>query len=428
MSGFIARAASLAAVPVRTGSHFAAAASKVAFGADRDAAYTKATHVSVELLAAALAKARGPAMKFGQVLALLATTLPPEQARALAPLGMLYEDATPRPWSDIARHVQRDLPSGVQIDRDPVAAASLGQVHRGTWLDGTPIAVKVQYPDAHRIVRSDLMQLRTLIPLIHRVAPALNAKALLDEHAARLWEELDYTAEGRWQTRFADAWNAAHPGTVTIPAVLHARSGMLVTEWLDGVPYASLPDASEAERDAAGRALARFTFWSPRVAGAVHADPHPGNFRLLPDGTLGVLDFGSVGFPAGRFTWLLAETFRLGSMGDDEAVHALWVADGMATPDTTPEELMRILAFDPAPYTQPVYAFTRERLASRAGEWADAGSALRDVSKLALPSDFLLEHRAIGGTLALLSSIEATVDFRAVIDGVGMDMPASPSS
>ncbi len=414
--GLFSRAASLAAVPVTTGARFASAATATAFGADRDTAYGDAMLASMESLTTALAKARGPALKFGQILALFSSTLPPEQAATLASLTRLYENAEPRPWTKVAPLVV-GLPPGTLIDPDAVAAASLGQVHTGTWPDGTAIAVKVQYPDAHRIVRADLLQLRTFIPLIHRLFPTLDAKALLDEHAERLWEELDYTREARWQEAFRTAWDRAHPGVVTIPRVLHAAPTLLVTEWLPGTPYASLADAPAEQRDAAGRGLARFTLWSAHLVGAIHADPHPGNYRLLDDGSLGVLDFGSVGHPAGLFTDLFARTFVLGAAQDPEAIRKLWMAAGMVAASTTAEDLIRILSLDLAPYTQDEFRFSSEWMTGRAEGWSDPAGSMQDVGKLAFPPGVLLEHRAVTGMLALLTSISATVDFRTVLDG-----------
>lgn len=414
--GLFGRAASLAAVPVKSGARFATAATSTAFGASKDAAYAKAMQASVESLTAALAKARGPALKFGQVLALFSSTLPPEQAAMLASLTRLYENARPRPWSKVESLVT-GLPPGTEIEPEAIAAASLGQVHAGTWPDGTPIAIKIQYPDAHRIVRADLLQLRTFIPLIHRLLPTLDVRALLDEHAERLWEELDYTHEALWQETFRTRWAEVHPGVVTIPRVLFAEPTLLVTEWLPGIPYASLPEAPQEQRDAAGRGLARFTLWSAHLVGAVHGDPHPGNYRLLDDGSLGVLDFGSIGRPAGAFTDLFVRTFDLAAAGDFDGMRQMWLDAGMLAESTTAEELVELLAIDLTPYEQDSFQFTSEWMTGRADGWSDPSASLQNVGKLTFPPGMLLEHRAVTGMLALLTTISATVDFRAVLDG-----------
>lgn len=413
--GLISRAASLAAVPVGAGARMAGAATAAAFGADRDAVYAKATAASVEALTSALAKARGPALKFGQALAVFSSALPPEQAQQLASLTRLYEDAKPQPIGKITK-VLAQLPDGVDVEPEAVAAASLGQVHRGTWTDGRPVAIKVQYPDAPRVVKSDMVQLKAMAPLVGRLLPNLDVRALVDEHAARLAEELDYTGEARWQQAFADAWA---PHGIVIPQVLFATPTLLVTEWIDGTPFTSVVDLPGERRNAAGRALARFAFWSPRLVGATHADPHPGNFRLLDDDRLAVLDFGSVAADAGLFTHLFTDTMLLSVDERFDDVRELWVEAGLIAETTTTEQLMRLLDVDTRPYTRAEFTFSREWMQSRSQAWSDPVAALQGVNQLRFPPDYLLEHRAVMGSLALLCSIDATVDFRAVLDGVG---------
>lgn len=303
--GLISRAASLATVPVTTGARLAGAATAAALGADRDAVYAKATAASVETLTSALAKARGPALKFGQALAVFSAALPPDQAAQLTALTRLYEDAKPQPLKAIEKQLKQ-LPKGVDIDPEAIAAASLGQVHRGTWKDGSPVAIKVQYSDAPKVVKADMMQLRAMAPLVGRLLPTLDVKALVDEHAARLAEELDYTHEAAWQKKFRKAWKPGGvangmPGSggIVVPKVHFATETILVTEWIDGTPFTALANEHASRRNAAGRQLARFCLWSPRLVGATHADPHPGNFRLLADDRLAVLDFGSVAKDSG---------------------------------------------------------------------------------------------------------------------------------
>ena len=429
--GLIRRAASLASVPVTTGARLAGAATATAFGADRDAVYAKATAASVETLTAALAKARGPALKFGQALAVFSSALPPDQAAQLTALTRLYEDAKPQPLKTIEKQL-KGLPKGVDIEPEAIAAASLGQVHRGTWTDGTPVAIKVQYADAPKVVKSDMMQLRAMAPLVGRLLPTLDVRALVDEHAARLAEELDYTHEAAWQKRFRKAWKAGKPdGTpgsegIVIPKVHFASGTLLVTEWVDGTPFTALVDEPAHRRDAAGRQLARFCFWSPRLVGATHADPHPGNFRLLEDGRLAVLDFGSVADDAGLFTHLFAQTLILSTRGDYDAVLDAWRQAGLVSESTTSDQLMEMLDPDDRPYTREEFTFSKEWLQTRSQQFQDPVQALQGASRLRFPADYLLEHRAVMGTIALLCGLDATVDFRAVIDGVG-DAIAQPA-
>ena len=417
--GLIRRAASLAAVPVTTGARLAGAATATAFGADRDAVYAKATAASVETLTAALAKARGPALKFGQALAVFSSALPPEQAAQLTALTRLYEDAKPQPLKTLAKQLS-DLPAGVVVEPEAIAAASLGQVHRATWTDGTQVAIKVQYADAPRVVKADMLQLRAMAPLVGRLLPTLDVKALVDEHATRLAEELNYANEARWQEAFREAW--ADEGIV-IPRVIFSTGTLLVTEWRGGTPFTALKDEPAHRRDAAGRQLARFCFWSPRLVGATHADPHPGNFRLLDDDRLAVLDFGSVADDSGLFTHLFSQTLILTAAGRDDEVLDVWRNAGLVAESTTTPQLIEMLDPDVRPYTREEFTFSREWLQTRSQQFQDPVQALQGASRLRFPPDYLLEHRAVMGTIALLCGLDSTVDFRTVMDGVGDDVP-----
>lgn len=418
--GLIRRAASLASVPVSTGARLATAATASALGADRDAAYAKAASSSIETLTSALAKARGPALKFGQSLAVFSSALPADQAAHLGALTRLYEDAQPQPLSAIEKQLKH-LPKGVDIDPDAIAAASLGQVHRGTWTDGTPVAIKVQYPDAPKVVKADMMQLKAMAPLVGRLLPTIDVKALAEEHATRLAEELDYTHEAAWQKRFRKAWKDEG---IVVPKVHFAHKTLLVTEWIDGTPFTALVNEPAHRRDAAGRQLARFCFWSPRLVGATHADPHPGNFRLLSDNRLAVLDFGSIAQDAGLFTHLFAQTLILTTRGDYESVLEAWHKAGLVSDSTTVEQLMSMLDPDDRPYIREEFTFSKEWLQSRSRQFQDPAQALQGASRLRFPPDYLLEHRAVMGTIALLCGLDSTVDFRHVIENT--DQASSP--
>jgi len=399
--GLIRRAVSLAAIPVTTGARMAGAAASSALGADKDSAYAKATLASAEAITATLAKARGPVMKFGQTLALFSQILPPEQAAMLKGMSRLYEDAQAQPYEKVEK-VLAVLPDGVEVERIAVAAASLGQVHRAVWTDGSPVAIKVQYPDAARAVKSDMLQLRAMLPLAKRMLPSLDVGALLEEHASRLAEELDYTREAGWMRTFRAEW---HDQDITIPEVLFATPKVLVTRWMDGTPWLQVADLPEERRNRAGELLSRFMFLSPARVGATHADPHPGNYRLLEDDTLGVLDFGSVAVKSGAFTWVFAETIRLAAQGDDEGILRIWQNAGLVGASTTAERLMSLLDVDTRLWTEPEFDFTIEWLGRLAGSWTDPVAALEDATALSFPPSYLLEHRALMGALTLVCSV-----------------------
>ena len=434
--GLIRRAASLATVPLGTGARLAGAATKTALGANRAAVYDAATAASIEAAVATLSRIKGPAMKFGQSLAVFSGVLPDHLAEKFRALEQLYESAEPEPFAKLAPLLDVVPVGRLTVDSTAVAAASLGQVHRGVWtaVDGTrtDVAVKLRYPGARRNAKSDMAQLRALLPLISRLLPSLDLKALLEEHGERLTEELDYRNEAGWMTRFAAAWAAEG---VHVPAVLFAAESVLVTEWIDGTPLAELIAAGngtagaatrQAERDRAGELLARFTLGSIDRVGAMHADPHPGNYRLLSDGRLGVLDFGSVAHAPGArgigaFTRLFVQTSYLAHHHRYAELRQVWVDAGMASPEVTEDALVDVLDIDrtgerPTPYDEGVFHFDPSWIAPASEKLANPGAAMEGAKVIRFPPAYLLEHRAVMGMFALLTALRAQVPMREILD------------
>ena len=442
--GIIRRAASLATVPLGAGARLAGAATLSALGADKAAVYDAATASSIDAAVATLSRIKGPAMKFGQSLAVFSGVLPDHLAEKFRALEQLYESAVPEPFAKLAP-LLAVVPAGrLTVEPVAVAAASLGQVHRGVWTspDGgrTDVAVKLRYPGARRNAKSDMAQLRALLPLISRLLPSLDLRALLEEHGERLLEELDYRNEAGWMTRFAEAW-AEHD--VHVPAVLFASESVLVTAWMDGTPLAELIAAGngtneqasrQAERDRAGELLARFCLGSVGRVGAMHADPHPGNYRLLADGRLGVLDFGSVAHAPGEqgvgaFTRLFVQTSYLAAHGHYAELRQVWVDAGMASPAVTEDALVDVLDIDrtgerPTPYDEGVFHFDPSWIAPSSEKWANPGAAMEGAKVIRFPPAYLLEHRAVMGMFALLTALRAHVPMRDILDETIADLGA----
>ena len=219
----------------------------------------------------------------------------------------------------------------------PAAAASIGQVHRAVWADGRAVAVKVQYPGAGKALLSDLNQLARMGRLFGVMSPGLDIKPLLRELRERVAEELDYRLEAQSQHAFAIAY--ADDADIFVPDVLAGADRVLVTEWVDGTPLAKiLRNGSREERDRVGLLYVRFLFSGPARAGLLHADPHPGNYRVLPDGRLGVLDFGAVNRLPDGFPPAIGRLLALALGGDHDAVLEGLRAEGFVNPghESTP--------------------------------------------------------------------------------------------
>jgi predicted unusual protein kinase regulating ubiquinone biosynthesis (AarF/ABC1/UbiB family) len=244
----------------------------------------------------ALGEMKGALMKLGQMASYLDEGMPEPMRQALAGLRA---DAPPMP-SDLAlTEIERSLGRPLhelfaEIDPEPIAAASIGQVHRAVTLDGRDVAVKVQYPGIARAIASDLDNTERLAMLLGMVYPGLNPDELVEELRARINEELDYRQEARNQRLFA-AYYEGHPH-VLIPAVHDdlSTADVLTTEFVPGRPFEEVYRADRAERERVAEILYRFVFRSLNRQYVFNGDPHPGNYLLADDGRVAFLDFGLV--------------------------------------------------------------------------------------------------------------------------------------
>lgn len=292
------RGAKLAAVPLAFAGRQVAGASKKAIGRPADEVDREIQLRTAEHMAEVLGELKGCAAKLGQILGIYELALPPELAEPYRIALSRLQDAAP---PMLPRSVHAVLAESFgpdwranfrDFDDRRAASATIGQVHRAIWHDGRVVAVKVMYPGARGAIDSDLRQLRGLAWLAPVFAPHADGPAIVDELAECLRAELDFEAEAQNQRRFAEAY--ADDPDFKVPQVVAQRGDVIVSEWLDGIPLSRLITAgAPEERDRVGMLAIRF-FWSsaPR-SGLLYGDPHPGNFRVLPDGRLGVVDFGA---------------------------------------------------------------------------------------------------------------------------------------
>jgi predicted unusual protein kinase regulating ubiquinone biosynthesis (AarF/ABC1/UbiB family) len=371
---------------------------------------------TAEQLFATLGQLKGGAMKVGQAMSAMEAALPESMVGPYREALVQLQDAAPAmPIAMVHAQLDRSFPAGWRrllrdFDDRPVASASIGQVHRAVWEDGTPVAVKVQYPGAGEALVADLSLLDTLAPVLRAAMPGLDARQLFAELRARLVEEVDYVLEADAQTAFAEAYR--DDPDICVPAVLAVEDRVLITQWVDGTPLSRvIADGDDAARDRAGLLLLRLLLSSPVRAGRLHGDPHPGNFRVLPDGRLGVLDFGATealphGWPA-----RLGPLLRAGRSPDAVELHRRAAEAGLLQADeVSPAALLGLLGPYLEPLRTPTFTFTRAWMQAQTVRTSDPRSAAaRTQRRLSIPPRHLLLQRVAAGLAGVLCSLGATV-------------------
>ncbi|MFJ6842540.1 ABC1 kinase family protein [Streptomyces griseoluteus] len=442
----VTRTAKLAALPLGFAGRATWGLGKRIVGESAELVGRELQQRTAEQLFKVLGELKGGAMKFGQALSVFESALPEEVAGPYrAALTKLQEAAPPMPTRTVhavlAERMGEDWrESFLEFEDKPSAAASIGQVHRAVWHDGREVAVKVQYPGAGEALLSDLGQLSRFARLLGPLIPGMDIKPLIAELKDRVSEELDYELEARAQA--AHAAEFADDPDVLVPAVVHQCDQVLVTEWIDGIPLSEIiSGGTEEQRDRAGQLLARFLFSGPARTGLLHADPHPGNFRLLPAGPggeegwrLGVLDFGTVDRLPGGLPPTIGLALRMTLDGDAEPVYEMLCEEGFIkeSMDLDPGAVLDYLLPIIEPARVDTFTFTRSWMRGQAARVADPRSPAYQLGKqLNLPPSYLLIHRVTLSTIGVLCQLGATVRLREELEewlpGFGPDAD-SPES
>ncbi|MEU8673543.1 AarF/ABC1/UbiB kinase family protein [Streptomyces sp. NPDC048560] len=431
----VTRTAKLAALPLGFAGRATWGLGKRIGGKSAELVAREVQQRTADQLFRVLGELKGGAMKLGQALSVFESALPEEVAGPYrAALTKLQEAAPPMPARTVHAVLEERLGEDwrdlfLSFEDKPSAAASIGQVHRAVWHDGRNVAVKVQYPGAGEALLSDLTQLSRFARLFGPLVPGMDVKPLIKELRERVEEELDYALEAESQRLHAEEF--ADDPDVVVPGVVHQSEQVLVSEWIDGIPLADvIADGTVEQRDRAGQLLARFLFSGPARTGLLHADPHPGNFRLLPaagseDGDapggepgqwrLGVLDFGTVDRLPGGLPQTIGDSLRMTLEGNAEAVYELLREAGFVkesielAPDAVLDYLLPII--EPAEVDE--FTFTRGWLRTQAARIADPRSPAHQLGKqLNLPPSYLLIHRVTLSTIGVLCQLGATVRLR----------------
>lgn len=414
------RGARLASLPLGAAGRATLGLGKRLGGTPAEAVTEQMQRRAADQLFRVLGELKGGAMKFGQALSLFESVLPEDVAAPYrAQLARLQDAAPPMPTSRVHAVLTRELGADwrdlfAEFDPMPAAAASIGQVHRAVWSDGSRVAVKVQYPGADEALRSDLRQITRLSRVFAPLAGGMEIQPLVEELRERIDEELDYTLEAANQQTAADGF-ADHPEFV-VPAVLAHTSRVLVSEWVDGEPLMTATDLPDDEKAAIALRYVRFLFAGPQTVGLLHADPHPGNFKITPDGRLGVIDFGLVAKLPDGLPAAMGRILRIARHGDAEMVLAGLEAEGFVTADVDPDDLLDYLAPFVEPAAVPEFQFSRDWMRSQFNRVKDPQASGGVAATLNLPPSYLLIHRVWLGGVAVLSQLNARAPFAGVLE------------
>jgi len=272
------------------------AATYASFGERRRAKREQFVMRTAEDVTRTMGDMKGAFMKFGQILSLMSGVLPEEMT---AQLASLQSNAPPMSYRLVEEVFAREYglpPHRVfrKFEHEPFAAASIGQVHRAQLADGSPVAVKVQYPGVRQAIEHDLANAAMMIGMAGALSPGLDAGPIVRDLKDGILGELDYLREAKSQQRFCDEFDGH--AFIRIPRVYHELTTprVLVQQYMDGRPFASALALPQPERNRIGEIVFRYAFGSIYRHCLFNGDPHPGNYLLLEDGAVAFVDYGCV--------------------------------------------------------------------------------------------------------------------------------------
>lgn len=385
--------------------------------------FSKRGESAAERAAEVLGTLRGVAAKLGQIASYVDGVVPEGQREAYEnALRKLRAQAPTSSSADIRALVERELGGPVsELFRDwedePVASASIGQVHRARLPDGRLVAVKVQHTGIAQAMESDLDNVGMLESVLGSVVPkGVNSRGVLEEVKTRFREELDYALEARRQGEFA-AMFAGDP-QIRVPAVIAERSSarVLTSEFVTGWSLEEAGLRPEEERRAYAEALWRFVFKGNLVGGMFNADPHPGNYLFQPEGRIAFLDFGCVQpIHGGRLG--PARALHRAAIERNDAAFGEQVKVIMETRGGLYEELAIAYSrrcFEPL-FASP-YRVTREYVRELVAEIGQMKQVVykKNGNFVPLPSGMLFMNRLQFGFYSVLARLDVTADYAAV--------------
>lgn len=415
--GSTRRNVKLASIPVGMAGRAALGAAKRLTGKSRDEVNAELMEKAAHQLFTVLGELKGGAMKVGQALSVLEAAIPEEFGEPYREaLTKLQKDAPPLSAAKVHRVLDAQLGTKwrerfASFDDEPIASASIGQVHKAVWRDGREVAVKIQYPGADEALRADLKTMRRLTSVLRQLAPGADVQSVVDELVERTEMELDYRLEADNQRVFAKAYED-HPHFV-VPHVVGSSPKVVVSEWVEGKPMSVIiRDGTRKERDLCGTRLFELTFDAPARVGMMHGDAHPGNFMLTDDGKMVVIDFGAVAPLPDGLPPEMGMMIRLArDKNYDELLPAMEkVGFIRAGEEVSIEAVDEMLAQYVEPVEVPVFHYTRKWLQRHAqSNMERAPQQLKMARQMDLPASLAIPLRVIGSTVAISCQLDCHV-------------------
>ncbi len=420
--GSARRNAKLASIPVGMAGRAALGAAKRLTGKSRDEVNAELMEKAANQLFTVLGELKGGAMKVGQALSVLEAAIPEEFGEPYREaLTKLQKDAPPLPAAKVHRVLDAQLGTTwrerfTSFDDSPVASASIGQVHKAVWRDGRDVAVKIQYPGADEALRADLKTMRRLTSMLKTLAPSADVQSVVDELIERTEMELDYRLEADNQRAFAKAYEG-HPHFV-VPHVVGSSPKVVVSEWVQGKPMSEIiRDGTREERDLCGTRLFELTFDAPARVGMMHGDAHPGNFMLVPDGRLVVIDFGAVAPLPDGLPVQMGQMIRLARDKNYDDLLPVMAEAGFIREgeQLSLEAVDEMLAQYVEPVQVPVFHYTRKWIQKHAqSNMERAPQQLKMARQMDLPAQLAIPLRVIASTVAISCQLDCRVPVAAM--------------
>jgi predicted unusual protein kinase regulating ubiquinone biosynthesis (AarF/ABC1/UbiB family) len=418
--GRAARNAKLASIPVGFAGRAALGFGKRLTGKSKDEVQAELLKKAANQLFTVLGELKGGAMKVGQALSVMEAAIPDEFGEPYREaLTKLQKDAPPLPAEKVHRVLDAQLGTKWRgrfssFDDTPVASASIGQVHKAVWSDGRDVAVKIQYPGADEALRADLKTMKRMVGVFKQLSPGADIEGVVDELIERTEMELDYRLEADNQRSFAKAYRD-HPH-FAVPKVVASAPKVVIQEWIQGIPMADIiRNGTPEQRDLIGTRLLELTYDAPGRLQMLHGDAHPGNFMLLPDDRMGVIDFGAVaplpdGLPIELGTMIRLARDKNYDLLLPTMEKAGFIQKGGQVSVRDIDEMLRQYV---EPIEVDVFHYTRKWLQRMSTVEIDRSvSQIRTARQMDLPPKLVIPMRVIMSVAAILCQLDAHVPIK----------------